>query len=853
MAQEWYQTPDGKIYEALPGGGYAEVTDAAPDMPYTIGTPDPASAYTGPKAAADLQNTQLNTQRTQQQMTLDALTANATRVKADADAKKAVADAAKAERELQQAKGGARSGKFAALVRQINRVQQLYDRDLAGTNPFEVFQYGTNQAFDAAAAQMSQQAFGAFRTPGEGPQSDADLKLMLRANEPSAMSWDATNMERLNGLRSRVEAEMVAAGLGKPKWGDDAGQPAAPAIGAPQQSQQAAIPGARGPNYYDPGTGPGGPTLNGGGSTQRVADPTKAGVAARLNQLLKSGAPDAKVREYAVSVGASPESLNAVLAFRKQNPGYSGNYNASDLELKNEDIGLFRRAVNSAAQSGVGAYFMNAADGLTAGTLDNMADNPALARAGLAGVRAAQPWASLLGTISGAALGAGASELGLARAGLTAGRAALAGDALYGAAYGAGSADEGNRLLGAGTGAAGGLLGGIGGRAVARGIGGALTGVRNADVQGLRAAGIPLTAGQALGGTAQRIENSLTSIPGIGDMVANRYRDGVAALRPAAVREAVSEVPNNITATTGRDALNQGRAAVGDAYDSALGGVNLTVDPAYRRELGAALQGANSLPQPLRDTFTSTMQNRVAPQFTNQSIDGRGLQAAVQGLRRDSGDLIRRSEIQSDLFADRATDVEEALFNLAERQAPGTPGALQAANRANRGLSIVEEASARAMNNGGDFTAAQLGQSIRQNARRFNGMRAMNSGKAPLQALQEAAQRVLPSVVPDSGTTGRALVGGGLGFLGAGGLGGGAGYATGGGESAQFGAGGGLLGAAALALGGSKAGQRALTAALLDRPDVLIRLGEGVQRKARIGGLFGAPMLAGGAVSLSGQ
>lgn len=857
--QQMARDEAGNVWELDASGQPTRLVEQAgasqAPQPYTIGTPDPAAAYEAPKAAVDLEAARARAAREAIQFaernkpTLPAgymmgPNGQAVRVPglpAEKD------DNAKDNRE----KAG-RVGKLQALAAQIRRVRQLYDANIAPTSGLggiaDYLPSEANRQFDTAGAGLAEQGLAAFRVPGVGAQSDTELRQFTQANKPQASDYDISIEEKLRQLQMRTDSELQGLGQKPIDW--NAQQAVAPAIGGGQQQRQAAVPGGGGPNYFDPGTGPGGPTLNGGGGTQTVADPTKAGVAARINQLLRSGAPDAQVQQYATSVGADPASLAAVLAFRKQNPGYTGNYNASDLELKDEQVGLFRGAVNSAAQSAPGAYFINAADGLTAGTLDNMTDNPALARAGLAGVREAQPGASLLGTISGAGLAAGGAELGLGRAGLTAGRAALAGDALYGAAYGAGSADEGNRFVGAGVGAAGGTLGGIAGRAAARGIGSALTGVRNADVQGLRAAGIPLTAGQALGGTAQRIENSLTSIPGIGDMVANRYRDGVAALRPAAVREAVSEVPNNITVTTGRDALDQGRAAVGDAYDSALGGVNLTVDPAYRRELGAALQGANSLPQPLRDTFTSTMQNRVAPQFTNQSIDGRGLQAAVQGLRRDSGDLIRRSEIQSDLFADRATDVEEALFNLAERQAPGTPGALQAANRANRGLSIVEEASARAMNNGGDFTAAQLGQSIRQNARRFNGMRAMNSGKAPLQALQEAAQRVLPSVVPDSGTTGRALVGGGLGVIGAGGLGGGAGYAAG---DAQTGAGAGLLGAAALALGGSKAVQRALTAALLDRPDVLIRLGEGVQRKARIGGLFGAPMLAGGAVGLTSQ
>ncbi len=967
MAQDRYQAPDGTIYEALPGGGYAVVEQAGASQasqPYTIGTPDPAAAYEAPKAQADLANSRLSSQRTQQQMALDALTAPAQAAKAAADAEAARLGVQKAQRELaapntQQAETRDRLSRLNQLVKAINRTQQLYDTGVGTTKDFAGVQdylpTDANSRFDVAGATLSQQGLAAFRVPGSGTVTDRDAIMFDRANLPTASTRDAAIEEQLLGIRTRVDEEMKALGQPAIDWSKQ--QPVAPAIGA-QPQQQGAIPGARGPNYFDAGTGPGGPTINGGGGTQTVADPTKAGVAARLNQLLKSGASDAQVQQYAASVGADPASLSAVLTFRKQNPGYTGNYNASDLELKDEQVGLFRGAVNSAAQSAPGAYFMNAADGLTAGTLDNMTDNSALARAGLAGVRQAQPGASLLGTISGAGLAAGGAELGLGRAGLTAGRAALAGDALYGAAYGAGSADEGNRFLGAGVGATGGFAGGIAGRAAARGIGSALTGVRNADVQGLRAAGVPLTVGQAagesglLGRAVKGVEDRLSGIPVVGDMVNARRTEGFQGFNRAAFDEALAPIGANTGGTIAEPGIDAALTARSAAYRDALDPVTLKADDQFIADMQGVLRSGEALPDPMRGNAAYTLNTRIGNSFSSgspiqrvgendgwsqyvyqstkgdipfevmppargrqgieiaidennvsganrlgirelreaashlrseypnaqyvygtrttgagpgrvQDIDlsaipiaesrpgimqGTDFQQAIRGLRRDSKAVANQPYGYD--FGQVASQGEGALNGLLSRQAPDALPAYNAANAANRNVEILRDAVNRARNGSrsgevGTFTPSQLADAAAANAKRFGN--SQGTTRQPFFDLSRAGQRVLPNSVPDSGTAGRAVVAGGLGLAG---LGGGAGYAAG---DAQTGAGAGLVGAALLAAGGSRAGQRALTSALLDRPELLIRLGEGVQRQSRIGGLFGAPMLASGAVGLTNQ
>lgn len=870
MAQQRYQGDDGTIYEALPGGGYAIVTPDVQSGPYTIGTPDPAARYEAPKAAVELGNARLAGQRTQQQMAQDAIEFNERNKPTlpagymfAPDGRSAVPIPGVVDKDAPKPKTPAElSGVRSEALDKIKLARSLIERSRNGWFTTG-FGSGVAGAFNGTPAYDVRQDTETLKNAGAltrimemaqmnggknplTPLSNSDFQALASSlsNLETAQSDGQyqANVQRVIDLYQRAYTGAGGANLEQELRGATA-----PAIGAPQQ--QAAIPGARGPNYFDGGTGPGGPTLNGGGGTQTVADPTKAGVAARLNELLKSGAPDAQVQQYAASVGADPASLSAVLAFRKQNPGYRGNYNASDLELKDEQLGGFRGLVNGAAQSPVGAYFLNGADALTASNLDSLTANPALARAGLEGVRQANPYSSLAGTVTGSGLAAAGAELGLARAGLGAGAAALTGDALYGAAYGAGSSDEGSRLLGAAVGGVGGLGGGIAGRAAARGVGNALTGARNADVQGLRAAGVPLTAGQAIGGVLKGVEDRLSGLPVIGDMVNARRREGFEGFNRAAFGEGLAPINADTGGVIAEQGIDAARAARSQAYRDALDPVQVQADAPFVADMQGAIQAGRALPDPMSTNLDYTLPTRVGNSFDpNGGLTGNGFQQSIRGLRRDAR-AMENLPYGHD-FGDVTRQAEGALEGLLQRQSPGTLPAYNAANTANRNVEVLRDAVNRARNGSrsgetGVFTPSQLADAAAANARRFgNGQGTTNQ---PFFDLSRAGQRVLPNSVPDSGTAGRAVVAGGLGLAG---LGGGAGYAAG---DTTTGAGAGLGLAALLAAGGTRTGQRALTAALLDRPDVLIRAGEGVRRNARLGGIFGAPMLAGAGVGLLPQ
>jgi len=732
------------------------------------------------------------------------------------------------------------SGALDSLVGQIKETQRLFrqgpgrTRGLSGI--MDLIPGGINGQFDAAANQLEDQAAMAFKVPGAGGQSDADAARIAAANKPSRWSADGTNEQLFKGLRARVDSMRAAQGLPAANWDAiDAAQQS-----QPQRQDQIASGGGGLGNPPPPtgGTPPGfdvagvaGGVTGGPGGGGGFSSAAGVAMANKLKQAYNRGAGVQQLNSLLTDNGFQPfTDPTMIAALQKRGPITFAPPAVDDTR------GTVGRALGGMADSAGGAYAISAADALTAGTLDNMAGG----QSGLAMDYARQqyPGASLAGTIAGGALAAGGAELGLGAAGLSAGRAALAGDALYGAAYGAGSTEDGSRLLGAAAGGVGGLAGGIGGRALARGAGGLLTGVQNADVRGLRAAGVPLTAGQALGGTAKGIEDRLSGIPVVGDMVNARRLEGMQGFNRAAFDEALAPIGANTGGVTGEAGIDAAQAATRQGYDTALNGVSVARDPQFTAEYASAINQGAQVPR-VGPEFEAYARANLDPLTAQPQFDGATVQDFIQQTRgADFG-----SDAMGNLVGRSVTGAEDAMRGLVNRQAPDVMPALGRADQAYRQTQVLKDAVNRARNGTrvgetGTFAPSQLSDAAAANAKKFGN--SQGTTRQPFFNLSRAGQAVLPNSVPDSGTAGRAVV---AGLLGGGALGTGGGYAAG---DTGTGAGAGLGAAALLAAGGSKAGQRALVAALMDRPQVAVQLGRGIANRARIGGLFGAPMLASG-------
>lgn len=557
----------------------------------------------------------------------------------------------------------------------------------------------------------------------------------------------------------------------------------------------------------------GSPTAEG----KMVSDPALRGVNARVAAMIRDGQNAGQVRSYLDSVqpglGGRTKGIEAWVTHHGQHP--TANI-AVDVERSWQPSSGTSRILGEAGMSAPGAFVINAADALTAGTMDNWTGDPAMTRAAMGGVADAHPVAATLGGFAGNI--AGTAGTGMALGALGKGGKLLSNpvvaDALYGSAYGAGSADEGSRVMGGLTGGTLNVIGSKLGEKAFSAAGSVASGVTDDAVQYLHNQGVRMTPGQMLGGTAKRAEDRLSGFGGLGDRITALRSRGIDDFNLATGKQAYERI-GFTPKTVGEVGTEAASNAISGAYDDALGGVTSYADQPFMAGLAGVKANGQKIPGELAGEIDNTLNARVAPFIDPQSgeITGKNFQAIQRGVRQDMGDLSTKSRY--DLYRDEAAKIEDLLRGLVDRQNPGVVGKLDDANSAYRGHKILEDAVIAARNTGGRYTPAQLGNSVITNTKKFGGKAQAASTERPFFDIQRHGQDVLPSKIPDSGTAGRAREGG---FT-----------------SRLLGAAGDMAKAPLY----SDALEPIIRAGLLDRPDEMIALGKKMKEYSRVGGIFG--------------
>lgn len=732
------------------------------------------------------------------------------------------------------------------LGRIVKELKDLYAKGPGATSGVaglqDYFPSTAAKRFDTAGNKARGTVGQALGFTGGQLNTAAEASAAVGPYLPQSSDRDAVILDKiasLEALANDARTRSIAVLGGEP----DANGKVKPI--EPRREIPAAIP-AMPQSSLGPGTPS--PVTDPSGNREFSTEVDKA-MSSEAQAAFNAGASREQIDAIAAKYGAQPfgKDLDAAIATR----GAGGRAQFSTPASGRENAGLTGQILGGMASGPLGAYAINSGNALTAGGLDEIVGwtggNPALAQVAKDFSVQENPYSSLAGMMTGGALGTmGASralgavpKVGTA---LSTGAGGIAPDVLYGGLFGAGESNDG-RLTGALMGAGASGAGNIVGRGMFGGLGRAARGVSDPAINYLKGRGVPLTFGQMAGqsGIAGRaikgIEDKLESVPYLGDSIRQRREEGFDAFGGVAIKDALEPINQQVQGTVGNDAIEQAQGLISDAYANTLGPVRLTPDAAYRAEIAAARAAGGNLPGPLADTFKSTLANRVDPFINGGNMSGRDLQAAIKGLRMDSGSIIKKSEPMADLFKDRTVDVEGALMGLAERQAPGTGQGLRDANSAYRNLSILEDATLAADNVGGRYTPAQLGRSMINNTKRFGGKRAAAAGDMPFRDLQSAGQSILPSTTPNTGTNDRALAT----WLLPTAIGGAA--ATG--DLTDY-----LptevaapLGLAGLAT--TKAGRAALEKMLLSRPETARSIGNKIYDNRRIGGMFGSPLLLG--------
>jgi hypothetical protein len=590
------------------------------------------------------------------------------------------------------------------------------------------------------------------------------------------------------------------------------------------------------------------------GSTK--TDFIQSDVDKKVAAMLAGGVPAAKIKKFAGDSGANYPHLDAVLAWRALNPKYKGGYDVSTERVVPTTL------ANRMAASPVAALAAGAGDALTAGFADegigavntlknggSLSDNIAAADLAKQTLANANPGMTLAGNVlggAGAMIGGGLaarsaleggaigrSLLGFAEANPI--KAAALGDTAYGTAYGAGENND-NRALGAGIGAVTAPIASFAGSGATKVAGKALTGVVDPAVQRLRDLGIPLTAGEVLGGGWKKAQDALTSVMGPGDMVARRYADGRRALNEAGYNMAGDVIGTPIN-KVGQPAINALDAAKSQAYSNALDPISLNLNtPDFINPMKGVMAGASEIPAgELPEGYANSAINRfvgnnIAPDGT---MAGRDFQKAYRGLAQTANKVAPK--VEGFDVGQALGQAKDILASTLEDQNPGAYEGFLKANQANRMLNILAKAHNAAKNqisDGGEvhWTPAQLGTASTANAVKYGSDIAAAGGNRPFNQLINDSQQVMSSKVPDSGTAKRLLAMGlATGTIGGGG---GVGYEVGGDTGAELGVGIPL----ALTLGGTKVGQQLLVNALIKRTVADQATGRMLRKYPQIGG-----------------
>lgn len=842
---------DGSLVTIGPANG------GGPAMPA-----DPGYQYEGPKAQADLQGSQLDNRYKEvqiQESTAGKLPTGYRRTP-DGGAELIPGVPAPKDPNAPAPPSGQAVRAAHALLDNLIKQNQVYIDDFAGWSPMEYNPWGQgSERLNNYSTQMLPFAKQFMRVPGEGSQSDRDAT-DYRALLPQNSARDQTNLDRMINLRdtalnilrdagqdvSAYETFEPGKAFVRPALGQRRDDTATTFIGAPGGGQSG--PGGGAP--MDP-FGQGGPTVLPNAAGVKEAAPMQAndvtskggltpiselaGYENQVIDLIGRGASEDQVigymneqlSPYGANVGGELRAwIGGIIDKHRANPrqpvrslgqGWEMLYHKKAPEEQQSFLGIdpdstvgnFAAQGSNAMLAGAPAYFAGKQDVLGAAARERPGS-----------------------TLAGEVVGGTAGMLGVNRVAGTLGKAGslltrsggVGGDMAFGATRGAFDGGPEGAVVG---GLVAGLGNKVGGGAV-RTIGRGVRGVSDPAVRYLAERGVPMTVGQLLGnrGLLGKTMNKLESLPGIGESLAARRIESMTAFNRAAMEDAGAPIGFNPSNKLGFTDVERGLGSAGNAMDNALSGVDVPVDQIANQELQAALAAGRGLPDDLAARFNRVIENRVDPAISGGNLTGKDYQQTVRGIRGYQAETPKPG-FEAD-YRDALGGVESALTGAINRGA-GTEVVenLGKANRVYRDFKLLEDAVKKAQGGSASgaqeiFTPAQLQAAVR-------GSKYAKSGtKEPFGKLTRSGQEVLPSTVPNSGTSDRAMAMALPGLLGAGAAG--AGYVD---PKAALP----LAVLAALSTrGGAKLAQKALTG----RSTATRAVGRKIIQQRRKAGLFGA-------------
>lgn len=372
---------------------------------------------------------------------------------------------------------------------------------------------------------------------------------------------------------------------------------------------------------------------------------------------------------------------------------------------------------------------------------------------------------------------------------------------------------------------------GVLGYGAAKGIGRVLAPQTSPEIQLLQKEGIPTTLGQTLGGRAQTTESKMTSVIGMGDLIASKQSQGIDALNVAAYNRALKPIGAKSSGNVGFKGVEEVHKKLSEKYADLTGKMNFKPDPQFAQDLTKIRSMVDELPEQYAGMYDKMVNRIIASRATPQgNMSGETLKSVESELTKQINKLRSGQPSYEHIeVADALEAAQKSIRDNLARQSPEWAKELSKVNEGWANYAIIRDAASTATGRkGGAFTPANLASAVSSNAKKMSGQAAgrgkISEGRALMQDLSSAAENRLAPAYPDSGTAGRIIPS----ALALGAAGGGA-AATG------------LLPVAGLAALGSTPylSTRLTNAILTQRPELVRQLGGKLSDLAPYGALAG--------------
>lgn len=310
--------------------------------------------------------------------------------------------------------------------------------------------------------------------------------------------------------------------------------------------------------------------------------------------------------------------------------------------------------------------------------------------------------------------------------------------------------------------AAGAVLGGV----IPAAVGGVSRIVKpqtNAKAAELLRQGITPTPGQILGGTAQKVEEQLQSVPIIGHAITSAKGKATEEFNKAALNRALAPIGEK-TSLIGREGVSEVKNKISAAYNDLLPKISFKPDAQFQQEFANLQQMAQGLGATEQKKFNSIMADVMSKASPNGSMTGETFKIAESKLNDAAKQFSGSADAYQKELGSALNEALRIMRDSLPRTNPQYGDKLAKVNEAFANYARIREAASSTATgrNEGVFSPSQLAMAVRK-MDKSAGKGASATGKALMQDLAEQGTNVLGPHVPDSGTAGRMWLGAGLG------------------------------------------------------------------------------------------